>query len=75
MGQNNLKGQQAIKFYRDLKKTKTMADEKGEELKRQIKLRARIDSAEDGSSYEMTVSTNTLIILNHIEFNIEYCDK
>lgn len=59
MGQSNLKGQQAIKYYRDLKKTKTMAEEKGEELKKQIKLRARIDAAEEGASYELKVGTSS----------------
>ncbi|MCQ2821364.1 MAG: hypothetical protein MJ252_29230 [archaeon] len=58
MGQNHLKGLQPIKYYRNLEKTKTSMEETGEKLKQQIKLRARIESAESGSSYKVIVSGN-----------------
>lgn len=71
----NLRQLHPIKFYRDLKKTKTMAAEQGDQLKQQIKLTAKIESAEDGSSYRVTVSadkTNRNTLLSTSELKTDF---
>ena len=59
IGHSGAKPRQAVKFYRDLKKTKTMAEEQGENLKQQIKLSAKIEKADVGSSYIIYISNTS----------------
>lgn len=77
MGNSHVRPMMPVKFYRDLKKTKTMAEEQGVELKQQIKITCKIDGAEEGSTYDITISntknyTNILLSTSQVKTDLSH---